>query len=46
MKGFFKNECPNIELFVEDEKIAVEIDTGFSDYLMIVKLSLKDQKTL
>jgi len=35
MNGFFKNGCPNIELFVEDEKIAVEIDTGFSDYLML-----------
>ena len=35
MKGFFKNGCPIIELFVQDEKIAVEIDTGFSDYLML-----------
>lgn len=46
MKGFFKNGCPAIEIFVEDEKIEVEIDTGFNDYLMlshtlILKLELE-----
>lgn len=35
MKGFFKNGCPAIKLFVENEKIDVEIDTGFNDYLML-----------
>jgi len=35
MKGFFKNGNPVIELLIEEEKIDVEIDTGFNGCLML-----------
>jgi len=41
MKGFFKNGCPAIEIFVENEKIEVEIDAGFNGYLMLSHILIR-----